>query len=349
MGSKLNISEFEIYEEARLARCRFCKNANPMEFNNARVHATSQKHLAAVRARNKTDDEDYFPEVNYTVRSNRPESSSRISSLETSIPDDVHRNSPNFDPIQEFSDYHGALSAINTPPMNDDSELPLEGLLSEWCDAFEEPAAQEDVEETDCYPASAQFKNSDWKSEWAPYPNKAMFLTDILFNSPRLRFSEAQKRAVLKWGKDLGAQDVPTLYALEKMQKELTESFGDPTSEKRTHKGSIFYINEIGAAISKDLSNPLVRPHLVFYPMVNQDGSISQTWHGKKWLRDLPEELLTPMAIHPDGRHFYVGEICLSRDQTYFIPQKWFIKENNGLWAVGMPATLTPCYAPGSG
>lgn len=84
-----------------------------------------------------------------------------------------------------------------------------------------------------------------------------------------------------------------------------------------------------------------MRPHLVFYPMVNQDGSISQTWHGAKWLHDLPDDLLTPMAIHSNGRHFYVGEICSSNDGAYCIPQKWFIKENRGLWVIGLPAMLT--------
>jgi len=78
-----------------------------------------------------------------------------------------------------------------------------------------------------------------------------MFLTDLLFNSPNLRFSVPQKRAILKWAKDLGAQEVPTLYGLEKLEETLTSALGDPTKEVCSRKGNIFYINEIGAAIAK--------------------------------------------------------------------------------------------------
>lgn len=78
-----------------------------------------------------------------------------------------------------------------------------------------------------------------------------MCLTDMLFNSPRLRFSEAQKRAVLSWARSLGATGLPSLYALEKIQKELNSQLGDPTTTKKTRSGKIFYINEIGSAFAK--------------------------------------------------------------------------------------------------
>jgi hypothetical protein len=87
-----------------------------------------------------------------------------------------------------------------------------------------------------------------------------MFLTDVLFNSPHLRFSEAQKRAVLRWGKDLGAQDVPKLHALDSFQKKMMENMGKPTSRKSSCRGNIYYINDIGDAIAKVVFYP---PHTV--------------------------------------------------------------------------------------
>jgi hypothetical protein len=63
---------------------------------------------------------------------------------------------------------------------------------------------------------------------------------------------------------------------------------------------------------------------------------MSETWHGSKWLKDMPDELLTPMVIHPTSeRHFFVEELCCCKDGTYFIPTRWFTKKNNGLWAWG--------------
>ncbi|KAI0757876.1 hypothetical protein BC629DRAFT_1598264 [Irpex lacteus] len=48
-----------------------------------------------------------------------------------------------------------------------------------------------------------------------PWPSKAVFLTDLLLSSPRLKFSEAQVEAILRWAKALKAEDVPTKYALD--------------------------------------------------------------------------------------------------------------------------------------
>ncbi|TBU36023.1 hypothetical protein BD309DRAFT_85074, partial [Dichomitus squalens] len=62
-----------------------------------------------------------------------------------------------------------------------------------------------------------------------PYPNKAMMKTDILFSSPDLRVSRSQKEAILGWGRALGAQDVPSLYKVEKFQAEALEAYGNPT------------------------------------------------------------------------------------------------------------------------
>jgi len=66
-----------------------------------------------------------------------------------------------------------------------------------------------------------------------------------------LRFSGQQKRALLKWAKDLGARDVPKLSTLENIQKELNTVIGDPTTQKKSRLGNIFYINEIGSGIAK--------------------------------------------------------------------------------------------------
>lgn len=78
-----------------------------------------------------------------------------------------------------------------------------------------------------------------------------MYLTDILFSSPRLRFSEAQKRAILSWGKEVESEDVPSLYALEKFQKDHITEVGNPTVEKWSRTGKVFYANEVGASFAK--------------------------------------------------------------------------------------------------
>ncbi|KAF7974548.1 hypothetical protein HWV62_12032, partial [Athelia sp. TMB] len=59
--------------------------------------------------------------------------------------------------------------------------------------------------------------------EFYPFPNKTMMATDMLFNSPRMKFSRAQQKAVLSWGKQAGAKDVPSHSQFVTMQQDLLE------------------------------------------------------------------------------------------------------------------------------
>ena len=80
--------------------------------------------------------------------------------------------------------------------------------------------------------------------------------TDILFSSPRLRFSREQQEAVLAWGRELGARDVPTLYAVEKFQSLALEAVGNPTKRVQAESGNVFYINSLVHAMAR-ASHPL--------------------------------------------------------------------------------------------
>ncbi len=78
-----------------------------------------------------------------------------------------------------------------------------------------------------------------------------MFLTSVLFSSPRLQFSEAQKAAVLDWAKSMGSENVPSLWSMKKCQDRIRKLVGDPTERVVSKSGTIFYLNDVGKAIAK--------------------------------------------------------------------------------------------------
>lgn len=84
-----------------------------------------------------------------------------------------------------------------------------------------------------------------------PWPTKAHFLTVILFNSPRLPFSDPQKKAILDWAKELGAHDVPSLYVLKQRHEQVKKIVGDLTKKVVSPFGNVFYINDVAKAIAK--------------------------------------------------------------------------------------------------
>ena len=77
------------------------------------------------------------------------------------------------------------------------------------------------------------------------------FVTHILFSAPRLCFSTTQKQAILDWGRKMKASAVPSLYAINKCQRQILELVGDPTEKVVSKSGTVFYQNNIGKAIAQ--------------------------------------------------------------------------------------------------
>ncbi|KAF7974716.1 hypothetical protein HWV62_11375 [Athelia sp. TMB] len=221
------------------------------------------------------------------------------------------------------------------------------GLADTWQGNDERPLHEEDDVSVDhddsfyCEGPNTDAKSSrellaEWFGDsseggWFPYPDKALFLTDLLFNSPRLRFSRAQQQAILLWARELGA-DVPSYDRLRKCQAVLKEVTGDPTTRQESGRGNVWYLNEIGDAIAKDISNPVTRANMTFYPE-DLKGRLGEVWHGTKMLEDVPDHILSPMVRH-GCVDYYVDELVKCKDGSYFLPKRW-VRCDGSMHAVG--------------
>lgn len=175
--------------------------------------------------------------------------------------------------------------------------------------------------------------------------------TDILFSSPRLRFSREQQEAVLAWGRELGARDVPTLYSIEKFQSAALKSIGDPTRRVQADSGNVFYINSLVQAMARvrmssftgspfdcswraqDYAHPSTRQQIHAFPEFTAGGPVSEVWQSSKWLEDAPDDVLTPM-IRLGDKDYYIKELAYCCDQSWFIPMRFFTRKGE-MWASG--------------
>ncbi|KAJ7798132.1 hypothetical protein B0H14DRAFT_3546008 [Mycena olivaceomarginata] len=158
------------------------------------------------------------------------------------------------------------------------------------------------------------FFGPDSKSEWVA------FLTDVLFSSPRLRFSRAQQKSVLSWAKELGAQ-VPSYNGFRQTQDALLTEVGNPTKRQQSGRGNVWYLNEIGDSIKKDMSNPFTRSGMALYPD-DAGNKLEEVWNGDKMLRDVPDHLLSPTIRH-NSVIYYVNELVQCSDGSWFLPKRW--------------------------
>ncbi|KAK7016753.1 hypothetical protein VNI00_018830 [Paramarasmius palmivorus] len=177
------------------------------------------------------------------------------------------------------------------------------------------------------------------------WPSRELYLTHLLFSAPRLRFSRAQKNAVLQWANEMGASNVPTLTSLKRCVNDVEELLGSSTKKVVTPSGNVLFVNDIAKTIAKYFANPKTRLHMSDYPEDGGTGA-SQMKHGRKWALDLPRNLLT-LTVRVRKKLFFVGELLQCTDGRYFIPDRFYtkpLKDSNSepkIYALGHSVTCT--------
>jgi hypothetical protein len=134
------------------------------------------------------------------------------------------------------------------------------------------------------------------------------FITALLFSSPRLPFSKAQKKAILSWAKELGACDVPSLYALNRSQETIQKLVGDLTEKVTAHMRLSH--TDFNPSI-EDYANPLT--HFAMQDYLEDGGKgMSEVFNGEKMLFELP----LPPAAKVDGEIYFVNELLQDVTRT---------------------------------
>ena len=89
----------------------------------------------------------------------------------------------------------------------------------------------------------------------------------------------------------------------------------------------------------KDWANPAVCDHIRLYPVIPQDGVISEVYHAQKWRKDTDRRILSPM--YDDGnRHFYIDELARLKNGHFVIPLRWLEDHNGNVLADAYAVTV---------
>ncbi|KAJ6533199.1 hypothetical protein B0H19DRAFT_1214025 [Mycena capillaripes] len=164
------------------------------------------------------------------------------------------------------------------------------------------------------------------QSEYRPYPSKTAMMLDVMDNLPRCRFSSAQMSLIIHFAKQLGAPDVPSLKGFRKMQQMLQSTCGNKPVKITSQFGNVFYMNDIRETLARDMANPLVAPHLHFYPE-ETDGPISETYQAERWMEYTPAQL-TPM-FSKGHKRFWIEELAQLKDGTFIIPHTLIVRNGH--------------------
>ena len=72
----------------------------------------------------------------------------------------------------------------------------------------------------------------------------------------------------------------------------------------------------------QDWENPSVCGHIRRYPVIPQDGIISEVYHAQKWRKDVDRHTLSPM-YDAGSCHYYIDELAQLKNGTFVIPVRW--------------------------
>ncbi|KAJ7838096.1 hypothetical protein B0H14DRAFT_3701249 [Mycena olivaceomarginata] len=343
------IEAFLEYNED-MVRCGVCYNVGKVGLRgwisrkNLKAHLNSPTHLGAYdteiqRGRMAAEEQDRLSQAYGTAGA---------PNLPDIHPSEASQVPQMFPQSEDNMDIDSNLPPINIPHLIDElGEHPQPGILGPeetrlllqqefermLEDAYQEthlgagvedqfiadelPKAGDDEDEEDAQCFDSDLLQSE---EYFPYPNKTVMLLDIMDNLPRCRFTGDQLSLILHFARKLGVADVPSLKGFRKTQLRLQLNCGNKPVKSISHLGNVFYMNDIRATLASDMANPLVAPHLHFYPE-ETDGPISETFQAERWMEYSPSQL-TPMYSRGQKR-FWIEEVAQLADGRYVIPHTW--------------------------
>ncbi|KAK7037199.1 hypothetical protein R3P38DRAFT_3481335 [Favolaschia claudopus] len=160
---------------------------------------------------------------------------------------------------------------------------------------------------------------------WFPWPDKITCTLDILMHLPRSVFSHRQLDLFLWLLKVNDVDDVPSVKSMQTINLALQKICGIDSIAYDGALGHKYYVNSLSQIIAQEMANPKVRPHLHFYPE-DSGPKLSEARQGERWLRELPDDRITPMA-RILGKDFYIHEPAILADGSAVIPVRWFMKD----------------------
>ncbi|KAK7015952.1 hypothetical protein R3P38DRAFT_3203654 [Favolaschia claudopus] len=164
---------------------------------------------------------------------------------------------------------------------------------------------------------------------WFPWPDKITCTLDILMHLPRSVFSHRQLDLFLWLLKVNDVDDVPSVKSMQTINLAL-QKISDPSNIMVRRLADDGYEPSAWSGIyietqKVEMANPKVRPHLHFYPE-DSGPKLSEARQGERWLRELPDDRITPMA-RILGKDFYIHEPAILADGSAVIPVRWFMKD----------------------
>ncbi|KAI0638455.1 hypothetical protein C8Q77DRAFT_1188202 [Trametes polyzona] len=167
------------------------------------------------------------------------------------------------------------------------------------------------------------------RRHWFPWVDKITCTLDVLTHLPRSVFSQRQLDLFLWLLRVNDVEDVPSVRNMLRLNVVLQRACGIDSIAYKGVLGHPYYVNALNQIIAQEMGNPLVRPHLSFYPENTDGRHLSEARQGAHWLEEVPDDFLTPM-VRVRSKDYYVHEPMMCEDGRVCMPMRWFTRAEGG-------------------
>ncbi|KAH9948702.1 hypothetical protein B0H21DRAFT_890351 [Amylocystis lapponica] len=197
-------------------------------------------------------------------------------------------------------------------------------------DHMEPPVPVDDGTSTsDARPRMRTHDDAQPSHQWFPWHDKITCTLDILMHLPRSVFSHRQLDLFLWLLKVNDVDDVPSVKSMQSLNAKLQKMCGVDSIGYKGALGHNYYVNDLAQILAQEMANPKVRPHLHFYPEDTRGASLSEARQAARWLEEIPDHLITPMA-RIGLQDFYIHEPAMLRSGVPCMPVRWFTRVEGG-------------------
>ncbi|KAI7963681.1 hypothetical protein MJO29_004108 [Puccinia striiformis f. sp. tritici] len=201
-------------------------------------------------------------------------------------------------------------------------EYELERILE---DSTLDDLLDEEVEEEETIPTEEDHK------QWAPFRSKMDFVGCLLVGYTRNLLSRTlfdQIRLILN---ELCHLKIPAWPSIRRSQKRIRDLLGLEVKMQESVWGMPCAVLSSRHALQQDLANPLVSPHINFYPEDTKGVNQYKLSQSQKWLT-LSPSLRTQMCAN-NTKHFYIFEPLETYLKQIYVPMIFFCMMDGELHA----------------
>ncbi|OAV95884.1 hypothetical protein PTTG_26547 [Puccinia triticina 1-1 BBBD Race 1] len=173
--------------------------------------------------------------------------------------------------------------------------------------------------------------------DWWPFKNKQYLVGTMVIGHTRTIISRVMYNHV-RMMFDISAVELPDWTTVRRVKSNLRKMVGLEVLGHRSVVGTPVHTLSLKKLIALKLANPIVEPHIQYYPEQANGRQIYKLSQSEKWLKELGPDTRAQM-VRQDGRDYYLHELVQMQSNLLVIP-KFFYEYKGRMYARCVTPTI---------